>query len=162
MGIQKIWQGVTSSSDPCSTHNADMWWMSKAESGRWELWEVTGSRVGRMGKYIIGQWWIDMDVQVDAQADIWTDVRAELDVKDLDSLIQEKNVWEEEQRRGSILKLINMLGSLEGLPSLSLSRLSNRLPIQISKNIPTPKNANKNATKFSDILKKHFKFSGNF
>ena len=28
--------------------------------------------------------------------------------------------WEEEQRQGSILKLINMLGSLEGLPSLSL------------------------------------------
>ena len=54
-----------------------------------------------------------MDVQVDAQVD----VRAELDVKDLDSSIQEKNVWEEE---GSVLKLINMLGSLEGLPSLSL------------------------------------------
>ena len=28
--------------------------------------------------------------------------------------------WEEEQRWGSVLKLINMLGSLEGLPSLSL------------------------------------------
>ena len=61
-----------------------------------------------------------MDVRVDAQADIRTDVRAELDVKDSDSSIQEKNVWEEEQRRGSVLKLINTLGSLEGLPSLSL------------------------------------------
>ena len=48
------------------------------------------------------------------------DVRAELDVKDLDSSIQEKNVWEEEQRWGSVSKLINTLGSLEGLPSLSL------------------------------------------
>jgi hypothetical protein len=28
--------------------------------------------------------------------------------------------WEEEQRQGSVSKLINMLGSLEGLPSLSL------------------------------------------
>ena len=28
--------------------------------------------------------------------------------------------WEEEQRQGSILKLINTLGSLEGLPSVSL------------------------------------------
>ena len=53
-----------------------------------------------------------MDVQVDA--------RAELDVKDSDSSIQEKNVWEEEQRQGSVSKLINTLGSLEGLPSLSL------------------------------------------
>ena len=52
--------------------------------------------------------------------DIRTDVRAELDVKDSDLLIQEKNVWEGEQRWGSISKLINMLGSLEGLPSLSL------------------------------------------
>ena len=48
------------------------------------------------------------------------DVRAELDVKDSDSSIQEKNVWEEEQRWGSVSKLINTLGSLEGLPSLSL------------------------------------------
>ena len=61
-----------------------------------------------------------MDVRVDAQVDIRTDVRAELDVKDLDSSIQEKNVWEGEQRRGSVSKLINTLGSLEGLPSLSL------------------------------------------
>ena len=53
-----------------------------------------------------------MDVQVDA--------RAELDVKDSDLSIPEKNVWEGEQRQGSVLKLINMLGSLEGLPSLSL------------------------------------------
>ena len=35
-----------------------------------------------------------MDVRVDA--------RAELDVKDSDSSIQEKNVWEEEQRWGSV------------------------------------------------------------
>ena len=61
-----------------------------------------------------------MDVRVDARADVRTDVRVELDVKDSDSSIQEKNVWEEEQRRGSVSKLINMLGSLEGLPSLNL------------------------------------------
>ena len=48
------------------------------------------------------------------------DVQAELDVKDSDSSIQEKNVWAEEQRQGSVSKLINTLGSLEGLPSLSL------------------------------------------
>ena len=61
-----------------------------------------------------------MDVRVDARADVRMDVRAELDVKDSDLLIQEKNVWAEEQRRGSVSKLINTLGSLEGLPSLSL------------------------------------------
>ena len=61
-----------------------------------------------------------MDVRVDARVDVRTDVRAELDIKDLDLSIQEKNVWEEEQRQGSVSKLITMLGSLEGLPSLSL------------------------------------------
>ena len=41
---------VTSGSDPHGTCNADMQRTSEAESDGWGLREVTGSRVGRMGK----------------------------------------------------------------------------------------------------------------
>ena len=46
---------------------------------------------------------------MDAQADVRTGVQAGLDVKDSDLSIQEKNVWEEEQRQGSVSMLINTL-----------------------------------------------------
>ena len=65
--------------------------------------------------------WIEMDVWADTWADAWADIQVELDGKFFGLIdIRNKCFWEEEQRWGSVSKLINMLGSLEGLPSLSL------------------------------------------
>ena len=49
-GLGPLLLPVMSSSDLCGTHNADMQQMSETALDRWGLREVTGSRVGRMGK----------------------------------------------------------------------------------------------------------------
>ena len=51
-----MWVCVTSSSDPCGTRNMDMQCPSEMALDRWGLWEVTESRVGRMGEVDRQRW----------------------------------------------------------------------------------------------------------
>ena len=97
--------------------------MSKTASDRWGLREVTGSGVGRMGE---SRWMtVDSQIVVDRHRCLCghpSRCPSGVGCQGLGLVDTRKECfWEEEQRRGSVLKLTNKLGSLEGLPSLSLS-----------------------------------------